>query len=156
MVNKNSIFSYIKNIVSSLDDGISDILVKVYSHYNLEIERVSECTLVGIKGRLISHQLKNEIISNIIVEYGVLKEPSSEPKEAHEVQWELSLNKEMRYKGIINQLDDNFEFIQKKIGKLFSLTLADDPFIKVSVPKCADIEIDVTIGSKSFHRTVYY
>jgi len=156
MVNKNSIFSYIKNIVSSLDDGISDILGKVYYHYNLEIERVSECTLVGIKGRLISHQLKNEIISNIIVEYGILKEPSEhQPKEAHEVQWELSLNKEIRYKGIINQLEDNFEFIQKKIDKLDLLTFPD-PLYKKSVPECADIEIDVNIGAKSFHRSVYY
>ena len=156
MVNKNSVFSYIKDIVRSLDDGISDILKKVYYHYNLELERVSELTLVGIKGRLISHQLKNEIISNIIVEYGILKEPFSEPKEAHEVQWELSLNKEIHYKGIINQLEDNFEFIQKKIGKLFSLTLADDLLYKKSVPECADIEIDVMIGTKSFHRSVYY
>jgi len=111
---KNSIFLYIENLVSSLEIGLINIFNKLFDCYNRGVERATELTLIGIKGHIISHQSRYEIISNIIVEDGILKESFSEPKASHEIQWKISSNKEIRYKGIINQLEDNFEVIKKK------------------------------------------
>jgi len=147
---KNNIFPYIENLVSSLEIGLLNIFNKYFYRYNLEVKRDNEITKIAIKGHLKSRQEKNEVISSIWIEYGILKEPYSEPKEPHEIQWEPFLDKEINYKGTIKQLEVNFSVIIKKINKFIFFTFLNPPY---SISKFANIEIEVKIGSKSFCRS---
>lgn len=150
VINKNNVIPYIETLVSSLEISLLDIFNKFFYCYNFGLERVDEFTIMGIKGRLKSRQEENKIISSIIIEYGILKEPYSEPKEAHEIQWKISLDKEISYNGIIKQLEDNFEVIIEKINSFDLFALEDD----YSISEYFIIEIDVKIGAKSFHRSL--
>ena len=90
------------------------------------------------------------VVSTMWFEYAILKEPYSERKEAHEVQWQSILDKEINYKGAIKQLEDNFDVIIKKINK-FDFFAPKEPLD--CLPEVADTEIDVNIGSKLFSRS---
>ena len=147
---KKDLLQYINILVNSFSVSLLDIFNKFFYDYNNEIERAEEFTVIGIKGHLISCQEESMVISTMWFEYGILKEPYSERKEVHEVQWQSILDKEINYKGSIKQLEDNFDVIKKEVSKFYLFT-PQKPLDLIS--QFADIKVDVKVGSKSFSRS---
>lgn len=150
VIDKSNLLWYIDDLVRSFEISLLDIFNKFFYDYNYEVERVDEFTIIGIKGHLKSRQEENIVISTMWFEYAILKEPYSQRKEANEVQWQSILDKEINYKGTLKQLEDNFDGIIKKLNK-FDFFAPKDSLDYL--PEVAEIEIDVKIGSKFFHRS---
>jgi len=149
--NKDNVLQYIKILVDSFDVSLSDVFNKFFYEHNDGVETDDGLTVIGIKGHLKSRQEGDMIISTIWFEYTILKEPYSKRKEAHEVQWQSILDKELSYKGSIKQLESNFDDIIKRINKFYLFTPKKPSDL---ISQFADIEVDVKIGSKAFHRSL--
>jgi len=151
VASKDFISEYIEDLIREFNISLLDIHNKFYNDYNYEAEKDDEFTLIGIKGHLRSRQKEDMVISKMWFEYTVLKEPYSERKEIHEIQWQAILDQEINYKGAIRQLEKEFDIITKKINK-FSFFKSKGPYGFLA-KHLAEIEIDVKIGSKTFYQS---
>ena len=155
IMNTNYLPSHIEELVSSLYRWLLVAYNRFFGFHNQGIVRESEITTMILKGYLKSQQDNEEILSNIRVEYGILKEPFSESKNANEIQMELFIDKKIKYKGDIKELEGFFETFIEEIIKFDFFSLEDSLYYKQFKVKFAHIEVEVKIGSKFFQRTGY-
>ena len=144
---KESLLQYINILVDSFDVSLSEIYNKFFHDYNDGIETDDGLTVVGIKGYLHSRQEGDMVVSTMWFEYSILKEPYSERKESYEVQRHSILDKKLSHQCTIRQLERNFDVIVKRINKIYL-------FPSNYISQFANIEVDVKIGSKVFHRSL--
>ena len=155
IMSTNHLPSHIEELVSSLYRCLSDAYNRFFSFHNQGIGREIEITTMILKGYLKSRQDNKEILSNIRVEYGILKEPFSESKNANEIQMKLFLDKEIKYEGDIKELEGYFETFIEEINKFDFFSLEASFYSKKWTVKFAHIDVEVKIGSKFFQRTGY-
>jgi len=150
LTDKNNLLWYIKDLIRSFNISLLDISNKFYHDCNEGIERADELTVIGVKGHLESRQEEDMVVSTMWFEYAILREPYSERKEAHEIQWHTILDQELSHKCTIRQLEKNFDVIKKKI-KEYDIF---EPKLPIERKYCDpdEIEVHVKIGSKFFYQ----